>query len=487
MTPLRLRGRAKRKPLSATALGAVVLVVTVVIGYAAFQRDSIDTLLTFGESVEAEFPADYKLISDSVYRSNVKIAGVVVGKVTEVEETEAGTALVSMEVDDGVREKLGDKPTASVRPTLVIGGINYVSLAPGGTGEFDGRIPLERTALPVELDKVLTPLSTPEAQEGLRTTVGQTDALLARGGTEALKGLAADAPATLQPAGDVFAALRGTQPATDLTLAVKGLESTASAFTRREGQFASTLDSLDRSTSALAAGSTPLAESISTGAETLRVTRAGLEDLRPTLDKLTVTSQDFRPAAQELAPFLEEFNPVIERARPVVNDLRAVLDDAQPVVEHLVPVSGEATDLLDDVRGPVLDRLNGPIKDVVYSSWAGEGVWEGGGSENPLYKELGYLIADASVVFDSHDGSVALGRLQAGAGAKTVGGASFPMSLEQYLEQVGLQQPPGPQEGPNSATGPRATGPVPDVLPQVDPQESSGSSLLDQPLLGGER
>jgi len=456
--------------MSAKVLGVMTVLVTVLAFVATFNADSIGTRLKSwtgsAETVQAEFPRQYRLISDSAYHSDVKIAGVVVGKVTDVEETDRGTALVTMQVDEGVRDKLGDRPSAAIRPTLVTGGIYYVTLTPGGDGEFDDPIPAKRTTTPVELDQVLGAVSGPDAKEGIRSAIGQTDATLRQGGTDAVRRFAADAPDALRPAGVVLDAVRGTRPATDLTRFVAGLESTASAFNRDGGRIGPIIESLNSTTAALAAGSEPLADAVSTGAQTLRVTRAGLADLQPTLENLADTAEQFRPAARQLDPFLQHLNPVLERARPVVADLRAVARDGRPLLDSLVPTAEQATAALDDVRGPVLKRVNGPIRDVVHSPFRGTGVWEGTGGPEPLYKELGYLIANAAVVFDTHDGTVSMGRLQAGVGGRSVGGGSFPKSLEQYLEQFGLQQPIGPQDGPGASTGPQ--------VPDSDPSDQSG-------------
>ncbi|SBW22844.1 MlaD family protein [Protofrankia symbiont of Coriaria ruscifolia] len=480
----RLAGIARRGKLtSSRTLGVLVLLTLILVGVAAFNRNRITVTLSSGDTIKAEFARAYKL---EPYRSVVKVAGVKVGEVTGVDITERHTSVVSMKVDDGILGKLGEQPSAAVRPTLLVGGLYYVELSHGGAGsafDADHPIPLERTTTPVELDHVLTAL-TPDAQKAMQNTVGQLDATLQHGGRQELRELLNDAPGSLGPAGVVLDAARGTRPETDLTGLVTGLQQTASALTSKEGQLASIIDSLTTTSAALADERRPLAQAVATGPETLRTTRAGLADLDGTLQRLTTTAQAFRPAARQLDPLLAQLDPVLERTLPVVSDLRILLQDARPLVDRLMPTAQNATGVLTDVRGPVLDRLNGPIKDMVLSPWHGTGMYQGGGNDHLFYQETGYLLSHFDEVWKFHDSNGAAGRLMAGVGMNIPGGSATLMPLEEYLESLGLQQPVGPQEGtrqgapgliPPPAAGTKAGGLGP-LLPALNLPLVSGSS-----------
>lgn len=468
-------------------LGVLVLVLFLLVGCAAFQKERLSTFFTIGhETIEAEFGNRAKLIGhDLTYDHVVKLNGVVIGKVTTLEETDRGTMVASMLVDPGTRAKLGSAPTAYISPTLVTDGVQFLGLRSGGDpGErfADDRIPLERTKLPVYLDDVLNTLSSARAQEGVRSTISQTDATLRQGGSEAVRDLATNAPETLKPAGAVLSAFRGTNPDSDLSQMVTGLRSVASAMTEKEGRFESLVRSMDATTNALAAGARPLSAAVATAPDTLRVTRAGLEDLRPALDKLRRSSEDFRPSARQLDEFLGEFGPVLYRARPVFDDLRDVLHDARPLMDRLVPTAGVGTDVLNDIKGNVFDRVNGPIKDRIYGPFIGKNEYKGSSNPIPTYKMLGYFNSAFSNVFKHYDSNGALARLAAGPGGNSVGGTKFPKSLEQYLETLGLQQPVGPN--------PSGDGPVPQ-LGKAEPERAKPQDALPKapslPLLGGDR
>jgi phospholipid/cholesterol/gamma-HCH transport system substrate-binding protein len=339
--------------------------------------------------------------------------------------------------------------------------------------------------LPVALDDVLRELSSAQAQHGVQSAIGQTDATLRQGGSDAIRALAADAPATLNPAGVVLEAFRGTNPDSDLTQLVTGLESLADAMNQTQGQFSSTVASLDRTSLAFGAGSSSLSQAIAIGPDTLRTTRAGLGDLKPTLGKLEQTSEDFRPSAKKLDSFLHEFGPVLHRSRPVISDLRDVMEDARPLLDELVSTADVGNDTIDDVKGPVFDRINGPIKDRIYANFVGKNEYKNGSVPIPTYQEVGYLLSGNSNVWKHYDANDAIARLEAGAGGNSIGGTKFPMSVEEYLETFGLQQPMGPN--------PAGRGPIP-RLGKADPSKAHpGQAVPDVPqtasipLLGGSR
>lgn len=437
----------KMIPSSPRSIGLVVMVMLLAFSLLAFNRPRVETVLSSGETLSAEFRRDYKLVP---YESVVKLAGVEVGKVTGIERTDGNGATIDMKLEDGTLDKLGTEPEANVRPTLVLGGKYYVELVRGGkegaTAE-QATIPAERTAVPVELDKVVTAL-TPSAIESVHGTIGSLERTFDRGGQRRVRELLGSAPGALRPTSQVLRALRGNRPADDLTRLVTGLNNTAAALTRERGQLGTIIDDLSVTTTALADHRRAIAGTIDRAPETLRVAEAGLADLDGTLDRLRTTAEEFRPAARELAPLLRELDGVLDTARPVIADARVVAREARPLVEDLVPGATRATSVLEDLRGPVLDRLDGPLKKAVLSPWHGTGVYEGGGNDQPLYKEVGYFMSDTADVFKFHDKNGAHGRLMAGVGLSTPGGV-IGHSIEQYLELLGYQLPAGPQEGAN--------------------------------------
>lgn len=434
---VRRTGRSKRK-MSPATIGVVFLIVTSVTGVLLFQKDRISTTLSSGETVPIHFAQDYKLTK---YSSAVKVAGVKVGTVSDVERLRDGSALVDVKVTSGIRKSIGTMPSAAIRPTTLLGGSYYIDLVPGGTHStrFSGTIPVQRTHVPVELDKVARVFQ-PDAVNGLRTATRQLDATLGNGGQSALDNLVHDAPGTLQPGSGVLDAARGTQPDTDLSGLVQGLNSTSKVLSRQHGQLESIVDNLNTTSAVLGRRSDDLAASVATLPQTVQTTDRGMKRLDTTLTKLRDTAGPARPAVQQLDQVITHATPVVTRARPVVHDLRGVLGNAQPLVEELSPTSQEATGVLNDVRGPVVDRLNGPIKNMVLSPYKGTGPYQGsGGDGKTFYQSLGYMVANIDRASKVTDGNGATIGFHPGIGAGTVAG--LPINLEQLMRN--LQTLPG--------------------------------------------
>jgi len=83
---------------------------------------------------------------------NVEVHGVQVGKVTGIELDE-DQVVVEFVVDSDI--SLGSRTTATVKVATLLGS-HYLEVDPQGSGELaDGRIPLERTAVPYNLQDVL--------------------------------------------------------------------------------------------------------------------------------------------------------------------------------------------------------------------------------------------------------------------------------------------------------------------------------------------
>lgn len=437
-----MTNRRTMPPITPKVLGITVSLVLVGATLATFGLSRISTVVGSGDTIEAEFARGFKLDD---YHSSVRMADVKVGKVESVEPTDHGTVVVKMKIDHEAHDMLGAQPTASIQPTTLLGGIYYVDLAPGNTRQaYDGaQIPVARTSIPVELGQVLTAVTVP-AQAALKSDVARLDKTL-KPGTPAIRRFVRDAPAALRPTAAVLEALRGTDPRNDLTDLVSGLQVAAYEMTKTDGQLDGIFVDLDKSTAALADRRAPLATSIASMPQTLRTTRVGLTRLDGSLDRLTSTARRLQPTARQLGPLLSQLDPVLVRARPVVNDARRLVADARPMVQQLVPAAADASAVMDNVEGPVIERINGKIKELVLSPWKGVGPYAGGGNDNLFYEEVGYLGVNGAKSFQTHDGNGAQGRLMAGISAQTLGGANVPMSIEQYLELLGLHNPPGPQ------------------------------------------
>lgn len=429
------RTQRRRLPLWAAALIVLGLVFGgLLVGLYKAQLTSWWNQLTGSDTREIAFTGNRFLLEDA---SDVKVAGVDIGVVDSVQPGPDGGAIVTVVVDPGVADAVGDSPSARLRPTTLLSGLYYVELVPGGdrTAQWTEPIPMERTRLPVEVDAVAEALQ-PEALDGARAAIGSFDATLANGGTEALQELLANAPDTLGPAAGVVGSVLGTRPDVDLQQLVTNLQASSAVLTRQDGQLDAIIATLRDTTDVFADTSPPVAEAIRALPAALDTADAGLLRLDGSLDRLRDTAGPARGTVQELDSLLETLEPVLADARPVVTDLRFALADTRPLVEDLVPAADGLTASLQDLRGPVLDRLNGPVRDQVYAPYQGAGPFQYTTSgDNPLYEELGYMfsgLAKSGAWTDPDGHAVAF---QPGPGTGTV--PSFgDVSLEQMYQQL---------------------------------------------------
>lgn len=132
----------------ALKFGGFVLLCLGFTAYLAFTIGNLDVSDPLGRSTY-EVTASFDDVTGLLIDDNVKVAGVVVGKVTDV-TTQVGKAVVTLEIDDDHADIPKDS-AAAVRWRNLIGQ-RYVYLYPGGSGEAleDGDV-IEDTASVVDL------------------------------------------------------------------------------------------------------------------------------------------------------------------------------------------------------------------------------------------------------------------------------------------------------------------------------------------------
>lgn len=415
-------------------IGAFAVVLVMLLGVGLFQKQKIATYLTPGmEVVSAEFAGDYRL---RPFVTKVKVSGVAVGVVTGVEPTDDESAMVKMKLDSGTAKKLGSTPSASIRPATLLGGNYYVDLKPGGdAAKFKGTIPLDRTSVPIELDRVLEAFQ-PDVRASMQGTIENSRKALDQPTRKELKELLRNAPGSLEGSPAVLRSLQGEQPDKDLGALVSGLEGTARALTKNDGALDRALAGLDGTGATIGRNGPALRDAVADLPDTLRTTREGLNALDDSLASVRKVSESARPVVQELDGALAALEPALRSSRPLMAELVPTLQDLSPVVQDLLPTAVRATDVLGDIDGRPLDRLNGPITDMVLSPWQGrEGsLYEGNGNDTPFYKELGYMAAGGSASSNMTDRNGPTLHFQPGAGPGTVTG--LPISFEDLFRML---------------------------------------------------
>jgi ABC-type transporter Mla subunit MlaD len=389
-------------------------------------------------------------------RSPVRIAGVEVGKVKDVEAGEGDTSVVTMELDDDALPIHADA-TIKVRPRIFLEGNFFVDLKPGTPAspavDEGFTLPVGQTAAPVQLDQILSSLES-DSRANLKLLLDGLGEGLADGGAQALNrawkpsdeaftqgAIAAEAfrgleeddvPKFLAAGGDVAAA---ASRAHRLPAFVEGLNRSARALASRREQLSASLPELDR----LLAEAGPALDAFNAA---LPPTRALVRDARPGVQAA--------PATLELAI------PVLEQARKLVAppELPALLEELDPAVRSLARLEPDLTELFGDVtpvteclRRNALPTLETPIDDPPLSL---PGV--------PVYRELLYGVVGLASASQNFDGNGPAVRYHAGFGDTGITTGEVP-SIGESL--VGLT------DEPILGSRPRWTGVRPPFRPDV--------------------
>lgn len=413
-------------------LGLYVFIVVVLMLLSV--KPQLKASLNRDPEITAEFKSQYKL---RAHDSSVKVAGITVGTVTDIEDTDRGTVRVTMKVDDEVLDKLGTRPSAEIEPRTLLGGRYAIDLHPGGDkGEFSGAIPVSRTNVPVELDSVLEALPA-DARTALQSLVGNAAPTLDNSEDE-LAGLLETAPDVLDPGADVLDAAQGTRPQRDLSEIVRHLDTTAATLGRSDRKLDGIAADLSTTSAVLAAHREELAIVLNELPQTLRSSRSGINGLAGAVAELETTAQSLRPAAPHIDELLTELEPTLRAAQPVLKELVPTLRQARPAVRELVPVASRATGVLRDLRGPVMGRVKGPVMDFLLNPWVGTGAYaesaKGYQADHKVYEELAYMATniDRASMGQDHYGSTLA--FQAGVGLSSLHG--LPFSLESLVQMA---------------------------------------------------
>ena len=350
-------------------------------------------------------------------RSPVRIAGVEVGKVKEVEAGEGETSVVTLALEDDALP-IHEDATLKVRPRIFLEGNFFVDLKPGSPGspvvDEGHTLPVAQTAAPVQLDQVLSTLQA-DTRGNLKLLLEALGEGFADGGAQALNdawepaddaftdgAIVAEAfrgqgdddlPDFIEAGGDVAAAASRTRRLPDL---IEGLNRSARALASRRAELSASLPELDRL----------------------------LEEADPALDALNkafpptrALVRDARPGVQAAPETLELAIPVLEQARQLVapSELPALLDQLDPAVRSLARLEPDLTELLGDVtpvteclRVNAVPTLTQEIDDPPLSSGA------------PVYRELLYALVGLASASQNFDGNGPAVRYHAGGGDTTV-------------------------------------------------------------------
>ena len=420
--------RAGRFSRFGVGLAAIVLIA--VATYFAFVKD---VPFTRGYEVTAVFEDTSAL----AIGSPVRIAGVEVGKVTEVEAAGEGStaSAITMQIaDEGL--PLHDDATLKIRPRIFLEGNFFIDVRPGTPSSPEladgGTIPSTQTSAPVQIDQVLGTLKSDTREDLRKVLAGLGDAIggpprpgedddqdpTTRGETtgQSLNDSLEDSGEALRGTALVNQALQGTE-ARDLSELIEGLGKVAKALERRESELQGLITSFNLTTGALADEQVSLRRTLHVLPEVLRAANPALDELNEALPPTRSFALEILPGVRETPATIDAAFPWIEQTRALVSpaELQGLVADLRPAVDDLAAFTDGTVTFL-----PQLDRFNLCVKDNLMPT--GDVVIDDGplSSEEKNYKELFQSLVGYAGESQNFDGNGTYTRFQTGSGDQTV-------------------------------------------------------------------
>lgn len=316
------RRTARAVPLGRVTIATVFLAATIFVLYSLGKDRFALPLVSERYYVQAEFLEVAGLDEDN--EPPVSVAGVPAGKVSEV-RYEDGRAIVTMELEEGMRGKVFADASVRTRP---LNGANILSvnITPGNpeTGELseDEVIDAARTSIPVATDEALSILDADTRAYLQLLTAEAATALDGRGGEVALA--LRKAGALSDSALRISRAFRRNHSI--LEQLVGEMETIFAAVARRRDELRIALNSGSQVLSVYGGRAPELTAA-------MRLLPGLLSDARATVELIQGTAPGFSDALDALGPATTAFGPALQDVRELVPDFRALLSDAEALGE----------------------------------------------------------------------------------------------------------------------------------------------------------
>lgn len=438
-----------------------------------------------GTEAQAEFEDAYPLLPGM----HVRVSGAIAGTTRDVELTDHGTALVTMQLNEGTEPPRQDA-SAAIRQQDITGD-SYVALSLGDDPKLLGEkvIPPGRTLTAPRLDDLLNSFDTP-VREGLRLIFVELGKAFDGRGDDLNRAALRLRPA-LEAADQATAELASQNHV--LRRLITDAERVTSQAADRHKELAGLIDGLARTTNATAAHSAGLDSGLDIAPETVVQARGTLARLRhlataarPLAVSLNAAAPDLAENARLLTPFVADANVALRTLGPSLRLTRKVLRAAEPTLRAASgsrPLTGPF-DLAAGI-GQLLTALLGE-EQFIKSLFGANGYGVGAESEDDVGLGAPAVELGTQTGYEGNDPDRRFLRAVAvptcemfgvpiGPGCLNpiLGGAPFP---RRSAERGGRGEARTPTRGPAPAPGaggPEDDGKGPDLpgLPEVPPPQ----------------
>lgn len=408
-------------------LALAMLVLLALATYLAFTKDN--PLVGPGYQLHATFENAATLRPSSP----VRIAGVKVGEVTEVEPAGDAARVAFTVADEG--RPVHEDATATIRPRLFLEGNFFVDLRPGSPSaaelEEEGEIPMTQTATAVQLDEVLAALQSDTRADVQKLLEGYGTALTyeptpaddadqdpSTAGLTAAEALA-DSLRHGGRAGRgtaiVSDALRGEVPG-DLAKLIAAQRSVFAELSARESELQGLISGFNTTMGALADEQENVSASIRELAPTLESAEPSLLHLDAALPPLRRFAIALEPGVAELPDTIEAGTPWLREMLVLLRDrnlggLARELERGAPATARTFATTAPLLDEISLLSRCVTDSLD-PTLDTPITVDPNVGA----GDQQPSYLDFLDAAVNSSGEGQTLDGNGIFLRAQAGGG-----------------------------------------------------------------------
>lgn len=336
-----------QRGISPFKAGLIAIVLIAVVAYVAMTKTN-----PFANPYELH--AAFRDAGGLQPNAPVRISGVEVGKVTDVESIDdSGAVRVSMELDEDALPLHRDA-RLKVRPRILLEGNMFVDLSPGSPSAkelADGAtLPIDQTAIAVSLPEILNVLQK-DVGSDLQTLLREYGSeALGHGGAQAFNAAIPYFEPAYRDAAITNDALLGADPTRDLQRVLRGQSETFGALASNPGALQDLVSDLDATAGALARQDASLAASIPALRDTLRAASPALGKLNEALPTVRAFAAEALPGVRSSVPALDAAQPWLRQGRGLVReselkglaaDLRAAVPSLVTLNRRLIPTLGQ--------------------------------------------------------------------------------------------------------------------------------------------------
>ena len=310
--------------------------------------------VTFGGPIPLQaqgyrFHVDFNEATQLAQQSDVRISGVTVGKVVDINLTRSGLADATIEVDDKYAP-IPSNTRATLRQKTLLGE-TYVELTPGNRNAKplpeDGQLPTSNVAPSVQLDEIFRTFNRPTRQ-AFRVWMQQAAIAFHGRGLDVNNALGELVPFT-SSANKVFRILDSQRQA--VRQLVRGGGETFSALSQRQGELRSLIQH-----SATVFGTT--ARRNAALADTFRILPTFQDESRKTLARLETFARDADPLVTQLRPAAKQLTPTLEALKRLSPHLEVFFKGLRQAIPAGVAGLPALRVLLGTDLPPLLTRLD---------------------------------------------------------------------------------------------------------------------------------